>query len=193
MSLAAEIQRIAKAAEHVPGPRTIQWPLPGRLDATISFATYAEWQAFFLPLELRPGIPTIVTAKYDRALKLHLLGWIEFDVIKAGEIVALTTLELGLKDRYGDKVRDKRGNIKFDQLLRYMVEHDYLSDEKLPMQRRCGLGSIVKRLTGEAKPTLASMRNDLAHGFPFDGLPWAGLLEVVRDLIEYAYRDMIAE
>lgn len=46
----------------------------------------------------------IVAAKYDRALKLHLLSWIDFDTIKAGEIVALTTLELALKDRYGDKV-----------------------------------------------------------------------------------------
>jgi hypothetical protein len=194
MSLSDEtIRTVATAAECVPGPRMFPWPMPGRLDALNSFETYAEWQAFFLGFELRPGIPTIVTAKYDRALKLHLLAWIDFDIIKAGEIVALTTLELGLKDRYGDKVRDKRGNISFDRLLRYMVEHDDLTDEKLPMQRRCGLGSIVKRLTGEAKPTIANIRNDLAHGYPFDGLPQAGLLEVVRDLIEYAYRGMIAE
>jgi hypothetical protein len=76
---------------------------------------------------------------------------------------------------------------------RYMVDRDDLPDEKLPMQRRCGLGSIVKRLTGEAKPTLANIRNDLAHGYPFDGLPWPGLLNVVHDLIEYAYRDIIVE
>jgi hypothetical protein len=61
------------------------------------------------------------------------------------------------------------------------------------MQRRCGLGSIVKRVTGEVKPSLADLRNDPAHGYPFDGLPSSGLLEVVRDLIDYAYRDMIAE
>jgi hypothetical protein len=143
--------------------------------------------------DLAQGIPMIVTAKYDRALKLHLLAWIDFDIIKAGEIVALTTLELALKDRYGDKVKDKRGNISFDQLLRYMIEADDLTDDKLPMQQRCGLGSIVKRLTGEVRPTLANLRNDLAHGYPFDGLPSSGLLEVVRDLIDYAYRGMIAE
>ena len=67
------------------------------------------------------------------------------------------------------------------------------SRPKLPIQQRCGLGSVVMRLTGEAKPTLANMRNDLAHGYPFDGLPSSGLLEVVRDLINYANRDMIAE
>jgi hypothetical protein len=194
MSLVPEtLQNVALAAERVPGPRLLPWPMPGRLDAMISFSTYAEWQAFFLRLELAPGIPMIVTAKYDRALKLHLLAWIDFDIIKAGEIVALSTLELTLKDRYGNKVKDKRGNISFDRLLRYMVEGDDLTDDRLPMQRRCGLGSIVKRLTGEVKPSLANLRNDLAHGYPFDGLPSSGLLEVVRDLIDYAYRDMIAE
>ena len=187
------LQRIVPSAERVPGPRLLPWPMPGRLDAMISFSTYAEWQDFFLRLGLAQGIPMIVTAKYDRALKLHLLAWIDFDIIKAGEIVALTTLELALKDRYGDKVKDKRGNISLDRLLRYMVEADDLTDDKLPMQRRCGLGSIVKRLTGEVRPALANLRNDLAHGYPFDGLPSSGLLEVVRDLIDYAYRNMIAE
>lgn len=187
------IQRVALSARCVPGPQLLPWPMPGRLDAMISFSTYVEWQDFFLRLDLAQGIPMIVTAKYGRALKLHLLAWIDFDIIKAGEIVALTTLELALKDRYGDKVKDKRGNISFDRSLRYMVEADGLTDEKLPMQRRCGLGSIVKRLTGEIRPTLANLRNDLAHGYPFDGLPSSGLLEVVRDLIDYAYRGMIAE
>ncbi len=187
------LQRIVLSAERVPGPRLLPWPMPGRLDAMISFSTYAGWQDFFLRLGLAQGIPMIVTAKYDRALKLHLLAWIDFDIIKAGEIVALTTLELALKDRYGDKVKDKRGNISLGRLLRYMVEADDLTDDKLPMQRRCGLGSIVKRLTGEVRPTLANLRNDLAHGYPFDGLPSSGLLEVVRDLIDYAYRNMIAE
>ena len=203
MSLSDEtIRTIAMAAERVPGPRTIIWPMPGRLDAMIPFETYIEWQTFFLRFGLRPGIPAIVPAKYDCALKLHLLAWIDSDIIKAGEIAALTTLELRLRDRYGDKVRDKRGKISFNRLLRYMVEFDGLSDEQLPMQQRCGLGSIVKRIIGEPKPTradirrnptLADIRNDLAHGFPFDGLPWAGLLEAVHDLIEYAYRGMIAE
>jgi hypothetical protein len=59
--------------------------------------------------------------------------------VKAGEIVALTTLELALKNRYGDKVKDRRGNILFDRLPRYMVEHDDLTDDKLPVQQRCGV------------------------------------------------------
>jgi hypothetical protein len=48
-------------------------------------------------------------------------------------------------------------------------------------------------LTGKTHPTLAERRNSLAHGDPFDGPPTAGLLELVRDLINFAYRHYIAE
>jgi hypothetical protein len=53
------------------------------------------------------------------------------------------------------------------------------------------------RATRQAKhspprTTLAAIRNSLAHGDPFDDLPWSGLFELVRDLIHYAYRDMIS-
>jgi hypothetical protein len=52
MSLDAEtLQRVALAAERVPGPRLLPWPMPGRLDAMTSFSTYAKWQDFFLRLE----------------------------------------------------------------------------------------------------------------------------------------------
>jgi len=48
-------------------------------------------------------------------------------------------------------------------------------------------------LTGDTRPTLAERRNTLAHGDPFEGLPTGGLLELVRDLINFAYRDYVAE
>jgi hypothetical protein len=60
------------------------------------------------------------------------------------------------------------------------------------MIRRCG-GTVVGLLAGKTPQTLADIRNDAAHGYPFDGLPWAGLLELVRDLIDCAYRDFRVE
>jgi hypothetical protein len=81
--------------------------------------------------------------------------------------------------------------IAFADLLKYLPE-DGLTDEEIPMVRRCG-GSVLKRLNGECEPGLAGIRNSQAHGYPFDGFPWAGLLELTRDLIEYVYRGMIAE
>jgi hypothetical protein len=62
----------------------------------------------------------------------------------------------------------------------------------MPMVVRCG-GSAVGQLIGETHPTLAERRNALAHGDPFDGLPTGGLLELVRDLINFAYRHYMAE
>ena len=131
------------------------------------------------------------------------LAWIDFDLIKAGELVALTTLELALQDCYGNKVEKK--DKSFNGLLQFMVEKDGLTDEQIPMCVKSG-GTAVRglyetevarkkrRSTAVGPPmTLAEIRNSLAHGYPFDGFPWGGLLELVRDLIAYAYRHMIEE
>lgn len=117
-----------------------------------------------------------------------MLAWLAFDLIKAGELVALTTLELALTDRYGDKVRDKRGAISLQRLLAYMPKYDGLTDAKLPSVQLSG-GTAIDFLAGTVRPSLSQIRNKLAHGDPFDGLPYAGLLVLVRDLIDYAYRD----
>jgi hypothetical protein len=42
-------------------------------------------------------------------------------------------------------------------------------------------------------PPAIPARFTLAHGDPFDGLPTGGLLKLVRDLINFAYRHYIAE
>jgi hypothetical protein len=183
------IETISIAAERIPGPLIVPWPERGRPDAFRTFPTFSAWRDFVLELRLRDTLPQIVTAKYQRALKLHLMVWIDFDLIKVGEMVALTTLELALKDRYGQHVKkNKRGEWRFADLLRYMVEGDGLTEANFAMSRRYG-GTIVPLLTGKQVPSLADIRNSSAHGDPFDGFPWSGLLELVRDLIEYAYRD----
>jgi hypothetical protein len=53
-------------------------------------------------------------------------------------------------------------------------------------------GTPWKDLVPERPMTLVEIRNRAAHADPFDTMPWGGLLEVVRDVIEYAYRDIIA-
>jgi hypothetical protein len=185
---AEALKVLAAARDPSLGPLVVPWPVPGNPAALVPFSSFIEWQAAVESLNFRKMVPQIVTAKFERALKLHLLAWIDFDLIKAGELVALTTLELALTDRYGDKVRDKKGKIYFHRLLNYMPKHDSLTDDKIPMIRRCG-GSAVDMLSGKRHPTLAEIRNELAHGYPFDGFPQGGLFELVRDLIEYAYRD----
>jgi hypothetical protein len=185
------LDAVALAATRCPGPRFVPWPIPGNPAGFISFASFNEWRDFVANLSLRDGIPEIVRAKFERAQKVHILAWIDFDLIKAGELVALTALEFALMDRYGPKAREKYGNTAFAHLLRYMPEHDGLTDDKVPMIHRCG-GTVVELLAGKTPQTLADIRNDAAHGYPLDGLPWAGLLELVRDLIEFAYRELVA-
>jgi hypothetical protein len=148
-------------------PMLLAWPTQGNAGGFIQFEKAAE-----------------------RAQKLYLLGWVDFSVVKAGELAALIALELALMDRYGGRIsKNKRS---FASLLKYMVDADGLTDAQIPMVVRCG-GKALGQLTGETRPTLAERRNSLAHGDPFDGLPTGGLLELVRDLINFAYRHYIAE
>lgn len=168
------------------GSLILPWPMPGCPGGLRAFSTAAEWLDFVSSLSLSAGIPEIVAAKFRRAQKLYFLAWLDFDLIKAGELAALITLELALKDRYGKPYRKPP---PFQALLKDMCS-DGLTEDKIPMNRRSG-GSVIPLLNGDRKPSLADIRNKQAHGDPFDGLPWSGLLELVSDLIEYAYRDMV--
>lgn len=120
-------------------PFLLPWPAEKAGVAFLTFTTPEEWRSFVHTFDLRPGVPMIVAAKYQRAQKLYYLSWIDFDIIKAGELIALTALELALTDRYGKK--------DFSALLKHMVTNDGLTDDKVPLVRRAG-GSAVKRMTG---------------------------------------------
>lgn len=171
------------------GPLTLVWPVAGNPAGILFFSEAAEWRTFVQSLGLPRGIPQIVAAKFRRAQMLYFLSWLYSDLIKAGELVALATLELALNDRYGAKVKKRGAYRSFAELLAFMIQ-DGLTDDKIPMVKRSG-GSAIGFVNGNVKPSLAEIRNRQAHGDPFDGLPYGGLLELVRDLIQYAYRDMI--
>ena len=129
----------------------------------------------------------IVTAKYDRALKLHILSWIDLDIIKAGEMAALTTLELALNDRYGDQVGiGTEISCSTACSASWSSRRSDRREALDPAAMRLGVARYAADRRSQADPRQHG--NDLAHGYPFDGLPSSGLLEVVRDLINYAYR-----
>lgn len=171
-------------------PFLMPWPVQGNPCGFIQFDDADRWRTFIASLDMDARIPDVVRLKYARAQKLYLLGWIDTDLIKAGELAALTTLELALMDRYGTKFKARERT--FAAVLKHLVDGDGLTDEQLPIVSRCG-GSVIGQLVGTVRPTLAQRRNALAHGDPFDGLPIGGLLELVRDLITFAYRSFIAE
>lgn len=171
-------------------PMLLAWPTDVSAGGFIRFEKAADWRAFVGSLGINRRIPEIVRAKFARAQTLYLLGWVDFSVLKAGELAALIALELALKDRYGGCSSNKKRS--FAELLKFMVDSDGLTDAQIPIVVRCG-GTVIGQLTGGTNPTLADRRNSLAHGDPFDGLPTGGLLELVRDLINFAYRHYIAE
>lgn len=195
-------------------PFVMPWPQPGNPAALLTFYHFQEWQTFISDRGLHCAIPRIVRDKYRRAQRLYLLAWLDADLVKVGELVALIALELALLDRYGGILRQRfvqQGNKRkrrrapmLHELLEYLVDDDGLTDAQLPFTQRYG-GSIIPVLHCEratrsepnranaSRPTLTEIRNSLAHGDPFDGLPWSGLLELVRDLIEYAYRSYLQE
>jgi len=181
-------------------PLTVPWPGQGNPAAIRELSSPSEWLSLISSCDLHPAVPSTVLAKFARAQKLYALGWLEFDAIKAGELAAIIALELAMMDRYGRAVKGKSTREPtFDPLLKHMIKVDGLEVSALPSIRRYGGRSIPLVTihgvdTAELRQTtLVSIRNNLAHGDPFDGLPWGGLLELVQDLIEYAYRDLIAD
>ncbi|WP_051956084.1 hypothetical protein [Beijerinckia mobilis] len=204
---------LAHAAEISPGERTIPWPSPGAPGGFVTFANFAEWQKIICGFRLASGVPHDMVDLFDRALKLYLAAWLDFDLVVAGEMAAFAALEHSLRDRYlnsfrqrhMEKViarakREKRepmlnenfrhDSVKLSDLLQHMHQHDKLTDDLLPCIRKYG-GSVMRRLTDKGSPALAELRNDRAHGNPFGSEYQSGLLELIRDLIEYAYRDRI--
>ena len=170
-------------------PLIIPWPSPGLPGGFLQFDDPEAWRSFIVNLGIDDRVPDIVRAKFARAQTLYLMGWINLDVLKAGELAALIALELTLMDRYGDQIPKKKRS--FATLLNHMADVDGLTDGDIPMIVRTG-GTAIGFVTGQATPSLSQRRNSMAHGDPFDGLPVGGLLELVRDLINYAYRDFIA-
>lgn len=170
-------------------PFVIPWPDPDAPNGLVSFETADDWRSAVTELSLNTGVPYIVRRKYFLAQKLYLLGWNDGDIIKAGELIAMTALELALMDCYGAALPKKKRS--FSKLLKHMVECDGLSNAAIPMAVRCK-GNVMAQVTGEVLPSLTERRNLAAHGNPFDGWPVGGLLELVRDLINYAYRNRVA-
>jgi hypothetical protein len=184
------LDAISEARDKSFGPMMIPWPMRGNLGGFVPFSTYPAWRSFVLYFSLRRAAPHPAVEQFERSQKLYILSWIDGDLIFAAELVAWTALEWALTDCYGAKVRRKSGGIHFADLLDYLVTHDGLTDENLPINVRCGGGSVVNRMTknSQPKPSYADLRNDRAHGKPIGGIQ-GGLLELVRDLIDHAYRD----
>ena len=111
MALTADfLDAVAAAAEWLPGPRTVPWPTPGNLGGFVQFDSFAQWQSVLLGFRLPAGVPLNMVDGFDRALKLYLLAWLDFDVITAGELAHLIHRIAGIRWRAWDCRRTGGGD-----------------------------------------------------------------------------------
>ncbi|WP_292940417.1 hypothetical protein [Novosphingobium sp. 32-60-15] len=75
-------------------PLILFWPAKNTPLAQLLFDTIEDWWGSIDAMLLNPLVPDVVRLKFQRALKLYYLAWIDGDLIKAGELVALTAPEL---------------------------------------------------------------------------------------------------
>jgi len=140
--------------------------------ATIfQFTNIEDWRQHVRGLRLRGDIPEIFRRKHDHVLQVLFLAWLDSAVIKLAELGALATLEAAIKGRYTDQ--EFRG---LEQALEHLLDTGSPVVQNLLRTSKDGSGS-----------GLSEIRNRLAHGDPFEIMPWAGLFEVVRDLIDFMY------
>ncbi len=163
---------------------------PGRANVPVMpFHHISEWRDYLLTLQIDdPRVPTIHADAYHAALRALLLAWVEPATIKPAELQALRSLEGALRGVYFQPLYEKAPARKpklkpeaFRPGLGKFLDHMALHDG-LP----AALHNESKRGTGNALDTI---RNALAHGDPFNNLPWGGLFESVREVIVHAYRN----
>lgn len=164
---------------------------PGRPNKPILECHHiTEWRDYLLSLQIRSAkVPAIHAGAYHVALRMLLLAWADTCLIKPAELQALRSLESALRGVYFQVLFERRRASKpklvpekfrpgLGDFLDYMAAHDDLDT---------ALHNKSKKTTGNA---LSIIRNGLAHGDLFNGWPWGGLLESVRDVMEHAHRNL---
>ena len=73
-------------------PLVIPWPSPGLPGGFLQFDDPEAWRSFIVNLGIDDRVPDIVRAKFARAQTLYLMGWIDLDVLKAGDLLVEMTL-----------------------------------------------------------------------------------------------------
>lgn len=152
MALTTEfLNAVAKAGDRSSIPLTIPWPMPGNLGGLLSFSTFAEWQEFVLDFAARRAVPDIVAIKFERSQKLHLLAWIDYELVMTAELVAMTALDTfrtQARLRHGgtQRVEPVEATEKGDELRSLLFEdhsHRLLGTLRMGMR----LGMFECRLT----------------------------------------------
>ena len=168
-------------------PLVLPAPEPGNPSALRQFTTIAQWHAYLNDLHLSGDSPGVLRRDYDYVLRVLSLAWWDSSVIKLAELAALARLEVAIAMRYPEK--------KFRSLeaaLRHLVKHSGMTSADLRSYGECGgatVENLLKDKSSSPGSSLSEIRNRLTHGDQIETMSWswAGLFEVVRDLIDFMY------
>jgi hypothetical protein len=173
-------------------PLTVIGPTSGSPASIRQFTELSDWRQHVQGLSLRGNVPVEFRQKYDRALRLLFMAWLDETVIKIAELAALATLEGAIKMKFQKEQFKGKG---LAAALKHLLENTDISDADLPIWKETG-GAVIDNIWVDGKDkskksrlylTLNKIRNRTAHGDPFEEIPWGGIFEVVRDLIDYMY------
>lgn len=164
-------------------PLLLPGPIPGNPLALRQFSNIEQWRQYVLGLQLQGQPPQAIRSNYERMLRVLFLAWLDASVVKLAELAALASLEAAIGRRYDKKFRG------LETALKYLIEEVGVTDADLHTFRESG-GSVVGNLLRKPQnggSALSEIRNRLAHGDPFEMIPWGGLFEVVRDLVDFIW------
>ncbi|HEX5412669.1 MAG TPA: hypothetical protein VFZ27_12540 [Terriglobia bacterium] len=173
-------------------PLQIVGPVPGNPAAIRQFTNLADWRSYVLGLQLRGSTPKVFRRKHNHVLRTLFLAWLDANVIKLAELGGLAMLEGAIRARYPEiKINKKQPGLEC--ALTHLVEHGGLNDDALRETGARVSHNILPardkggRRLNEGGSSLSNVRNRLAHGDPFEVMPWGGLFEVIRDLVDFMY------
>ncbi len=163
-------------------------------DSTLrQFDTIDKWYDYVKTLRIQPGqvlLPYVDA--FDIALRALVMAYVLPEFCKLGEMKALATLEQALLGAYKHQMcqtkKDKHCCAKLFEILGWATKNHGLPVEwyryvELPESRS-------KSPRRSCPSDLTAIRNRQMHGQHYqETLPWAGLFEFVKKIIEFAYKD----
>ncbi|MHB1280567.1 MAG: hypothetical protein ACYCYL_04955 [Acidithiobacillus sp.] len=149
------------------------------------FASVEQWYDYVQSLRIKPHQVTLpYVDAFDEALRVLFMTYIIPEFCKMAETKAFATLEGALKEAYhhktcktvSNKIHRRAG---LADCLEWAEKNDGLTPD------------LFDKTIGQRRPeALNVIRDKQMHGKFEEMFPWGGLFEVIKETIEYAFRNL---
>lgn len=151
------------------------------------FSNLQDWCDYVQSLRIQPGkVDLPYLDAFDEALRALVMTYFSPGFCKLAESKALSTLEDALKRAYKHQMckfskqnpQEHQKCVGLGQILDWVEQYDphyrNLADNTIGLRRPDALNVI---------------RDKLMHGRQEETLPWGGLFQVIKEMIEHAFRN----